>query len=188
MLLITNRLQLREFVKEDWQAVLAYQQKPEYLKFYDWTERSAGEVREFVGMFLDQQQADPRIKFQLAVTLKTTGQLIGNCGIRLESVEAREADIGLELDPSYWSQGYATEAAQAIMRFGFDHLNLHRIWARSNADNQAAGRVLEKLGMQLEGRLRENEYFKGRWWDTILYAILDSEWKAGQVHDEVNQQ
>ena len=178
MILTTERLLLREFLESDWQAVLAYQSNPLYLRYYAWTERTPEEVRQFVQMFLDQQQQDPRLKFQLAVVLKSTGQLIGSCGIRMRLPDAYEADIGYELNPQHWGQGYATEAARAIVQFGFTELGLHRIWSWCIADNVGSARVLEKLGMQLEGRLRENEYFKGRWWDTLLYAILDREWKG----------
>ncbi|MGB3717313.1 MAG: GNAT family protein [Candidatus Promineifilaceae bacterium] len=178
MFLTTDRLVLREYVEDDCPAVLAYQQKPEYLRNYEWTDRSADDVRDFVNMFLDQQRANPRIKFQLATTLRSTGQLIGSCGIRMKSAASREADIGYELDPHYWGQGYAIEAARSIVNFGFAELRLHRIWSWCIADNLGSGRVLEKLGMQCEGRLRENEYFKGRWWDSLVYAILDREWQA----------
>lgn len=178
MELTTKRLILREFVAEDWTAVLTYQQNPLYLRYYAWVERTAEEVREFIQMFLDHRQSSPRTKFQLAVTLKGSGQLIGNCGIRMKTAGAAEADIGYELDPDYWGKGYATEATEAILQFGFTQLGLHRIWATCLADNTGSARVLEKLGMQLEGRLREKEYFKGRWWDSLLYAILEDEWKS----------
>ena len=181
MILATERLVLREFVEDDWPAVLAYQQNPLYLRYYEWTERTPEGAREFVRMFLAQQQQAPRIKFQLAATLKSTGQLIGNCGIRLKSADAREADIGYELDPRYWGQGYATEAARVIVQFGFAQLRLHRIWSWCIAENAGSAHVLEKLGMRQEGHLRENEYLKGRWWDTLLYAILDYEWQAQQT-------
>ncbi len=177
MQLQTGRLILREFVEQDWQAVLAYQRDPRYLRFYPWTGRTPEDVRLFVAGFVLQQQQEPRIKFQLAITLKTTGALIGNCGIRKDTTEASSADIGYELAPEHWGQGYATEAAQAIVRFGFTTLALHRIWATCVAENTASAHVLEKLGMRLEGRLRENEYFKDRWWDTLIYAVLMQEWK-----------
>lgn len=180
MQLTTERLILREFKEDDWPDVLAYQRDPLYLRYYEWTERSAKEVQAFVQMFLDYQQARPRTKFQLAITLKGNNRLIGNCGIRMEAVEATEADIGYELAPQHWGKGYATEAARAIVAFGFKELRLHRIWAECNADNRSSARVLEKVGMQLEGRLREKEYYKGRWWDILQYAILDYEWQAGQ--------
>jgi RimJ/RimL family protein N-acetyltransferase len=180
MELTTERLMLREFRESDGPAILAYQSHPLYLRYYEWTERTPEAVREFVQMFLDQQQAKPRIKFQLAVISKTTGQLIGNCGLRLKSANAHEGDIGYELDPQHWGQGYATEAARTMVQFGFTEFKLHRIWSWCIADNVGSARVLEKLGMRQEGRLREHEYFKGRWWDTLLYAILDYEWEAQQ--------
>src|SRR5512143_94630 len=176
MELHTDRLLLREFVTADWPAVLAYQRDPRYLRYYEWTDRTPGDAQRFVQMFLDQQEEQPRRKFQLAIVLKDTQHLIGNCGIRQASVEAREADIGYELSPEQWGHGYATEAARAVVEFGFAELKVHRIWSWCIADNVASAHVLEKLGLKLEGRLREKEYFKGRWWDTLLYAILKDEW------------
>ncbi|HET9589619.1 MAG TPA: GNAT family protein, partial [Anaerolineales bacterium] len=82
------------------------------------------------------------------------------------------------LDPEYWTRGYATEAAHAIVDFGFSQLGLHRVWSWCVADNLGSAHVLEKLGMRLEGRLRENEYYKDRWWDTLMYAILADEWET----------
>ena len=176
MHLTTERLILREFQASDWPAVLAYQSDPRYLRYYAWTDRTPEEVRAFVGMFLEQQRAQPRTKYQLAVTLKSTGQLIGNCGVRLAEEGAQVGDIGYELSPDHWGRGYATEAARAIMAFGFETLHLHRIWAECIAENTRSARVLEKLGMQLEGRLREHTFFKGRWWDLLRFGVLDQEW------------
>src|SRR5512139_3359115 len=167
MELHTDRLLLREFVIADWPALLAYQRDPRYLRYYEWADRTLDDAQRFVQMFLEQQAEQPRRKFQLAVVLQASGQLIGNCGIRQASAGAHEADIGYELAPDHWGRGYATEAARAIVQFGFAELKVHRIWAWCIADNIASARVLEKLGFTLEGRLREKEYFKGRWWDTL---------------------
>ena len=98
MILATKRLVLREFEEEDWSAVLAYQSDPLYLRYYHWTHRSEQEVREFVRMFIALRNEEPRTKFQLAITLASDGRLIGNCGIRMKTPGAREADIGYELD------------------------------------------------------------------------------------------
>ena len=95
MHIVTDRLVLKEFLFDDWSAVLEYQRDPRYLQFYPWTERTATEVQEFVRMFLDQQAEQPRRKFQLAVTLPSdTSRVIGNCGIRLKDRRYWEADIG----------------------------------------------------------------------------------------------
>ncbi|HNS50244.1 MAG TPA: GNAT family protein [Anaerolineae bacterium] len=180
LVLETERLRLRDFGEDDWRAVLAYQQDSRYLRFYEWSQRTPEEVRSFVDLFIAQQRETPRARFQLAITLSATGRLIGNCGIRMEESHAREADIGYELDPDFWGHGYATEAARAVVGWGFSHLRLHRITAWCIAENAGSVRVLERLGMRREGRLRDKEYFKGRWWDALSYAILEEEWLARQ--------
>ncbi|MEH1828052.1 MAG: GNAT family protein [Nostoc sp.] len=178
MILETHRLLMRDFIETDWQAVFAYQSDPLYLRYNYWTHRTQKDVCEFIQMFIDQQKEQPRTKFQLAIILKEKNQLIGNCGIRVNDPEMREANIGYELNTQYWGQGYATEAAHAILKFGFEELGMHRIWSWCVAENLASIKVLEKIGMRREGHLREKELIKGRWYDNFLYAILDHEWKA----------
>jgi len=178
MKLETERLILRDYVKEDLGRVLEYQFDPLYLRYNKWTERTPESAQEFVGWFLDQQIQTPRIKYQLAVVLKSINQLIGNCGVRMEKANDVEANIGYELNPQYWNYGYATEAAHTVVDFGFQHFGVHRIWADLVADNVGSAHVLEKLGMKLEGRLREKTYFKRRWWDALVYAILADEWET----------
>ena len=177
MNLTTGRLVLREFVADDWRAVRAYQSDPRYLRFYAWEERNEADVRAFVAMFIGFQQETPRRMFQLAITLPETGELIGNCGIRVRDPAAGVADIGYELDPRFWGRGYATEAARAMLAYGFGSLGLHRITAECLAENTASAHVLEKIGMRREGHLRENIWMKGRRWDTLLYAILEYEYR-----------
>lgn len=180
MQLTTERLLLREFTEADWRSVLAYQVDPLYLRYSPWSERTEADVYNFVWMFLHWQEERPRRKFQLAITLRSNGQFLGNCGIRGTANKTWEAEIGYELDHRFWGQGYATEAAQALLTFGFNELHLHRIWAYCIADNVGSSRVLQKIGMRFEGRLYENERMKERWWDTLNYAILDREWFARQ--------
>jgi RimJ/RimL family protein N-acetyltransferase len=176
MRLETERLILREFIIDDWTAVLAYQSDPLYLRYYPWSDRTPGNVRAFINMFLDWQRERPRTKFQLAVIPKENKQLIGTCGIRINNVELREANIGYELNYQFWGKGYATEAALAILRFGFEELGMHRIVANTLAVNKGSARVLEKLGMRLEAQELEKEFLKGCWYDGLTYAILDREW------------
>ncbi len=172
----TDRLLLREFAESDWVAVRAYQTDPRYLRFNPWTERSEDDARAFVQMFMEWQHETPRTRYQFAAVLPASGRLIGNCGIRVDG--ERRANIGYEFDPRYWGQGYGTESARARLAFGFGELHLHRIWANCVAENAASAHVLAKIGMRHEGTLHENEWMKGRWWDTALYAILDREWQA----------
>ena len=178
MFLKTNRLFLREFVLEDWTAVHAYHSDPLYQRYYHWMERSEADVREFVQVFLDWQKQRPRTKFQLAIIHQADARLIGNCGIRINDPERREANIGYELDSRYWNRGYATEAAHAILQFGFTELNMQRIWAKCVADNVGSVRVLEKLGMRLEARELKKEFIKNVWRDHLIFAINARHWSG----------
>jgi RimJ/RimL family protein N-acetyltransferase len=177
MQLNTQRLCLREFVPGDWRAVLSYHRDPRYLRYYPWDDRTEADARAFVGMFLLQPKEQPRRRFQLAIIRRSDASLIGNCGIRRKPDNDWEADIGYELAPDCWGQGFATEAARAMVDFGFRELGLHRISSWCITDNTASARVLERLGFRQEGRLRHNEYFNHQWWDTLLYALLVDEWK-----------
>ena len=178
MIIETPRLRLREFVEGDWPAVLAYQADRRYLRLYAWTERTEADVRAFVGRFVAWQAGEPRYKFQLAVTLRDGERLIGNCGIRLAEAGARTGELGYEISPEFWGRGYVTEAAQAMLGFGFEELGLHRVWGECVPENTASQRVMEKLGMSKEGRLRQTQWYKGRWWDTLVYGVLEAEWRA----------
>jgi RimJ/RimL family protein N-acetyltransferase len=180
MEITTARLTLRELTMDDYPDLLAYERDPRYQRFYpeSWTDRSDTQVREFVQMQIDDRAETPRRKFQLAITLPDDGRLIGNCGIRRKDSNEFEADIGYELNPEHWGHGYATEAARAMVAFGFDELRLHRVSATGIADNVGSARVLEKAGLRREGVLRENEYFRGRWWDTFVYGVIEDEWRA----------
>jgi RimJ/RimL family protein N-acetyltransferase len=176
MQLTTPRLTLREFTPGDWPAVLAYQSDPHYLRYYEWTERTPEAVRQFVGVFLAQQRERPRSRYQLAVTLTATGELIGNCGVRLPAAGAPAAELGYEIAPAQWGHGYATEAARAMVAFAFVGLKVHRVAAWCVADNAGSIGVLRKLGFRQEGHLRQREFYKGKWWDTLVWAVLHDEW------------
>jgi len=182
----TTRLLLREFVPDDWESVFIYRNDPRYRRFYPGDAESEAEARVFVEWMIEQQKSVPRKTYQLAITLPERAGIIGNAGIRLRGQGGHEtavsqADIGYELDPRYWGQGYATEAAGAVLDFGFETLGVHRIWSQCISENRASAHVLEKLGMRREGRLHEHEFFKERYWDTLIYAILVDGWRPNQV-------
>jgi [ribosomal protein S5]-alanine N-acetyltransferase len=180
MEIATDRLLLREFVRDDWRAVFAYQNDPRYLQVIDRTPRTEADSREFVEMFMAWAVEAPRGKFQFAVTLRETGELIGNCGIRRHARYGWDADIGYEYSADHWGKGYATEAANAVLSFGFRELGIHRASANCNAANAASIHVLRKLGMQLEVRIRDGDSSKGQWWDRLVWGILESEWRERQ--------
>ena len=173
----TERLLLREFVAEDWRAVHEYATDPEVVRYMPFGPNTEEESKAFVEQVLAVQREVPRTKFELAVALRSNGQFIGGCAIRIGSQSFRDADIGYCFNRGYWGQGYATEAARAAVRFGFEHLGLHRIWATCDVNNAASARVLEKLGMQREGYFRRHMLVRGSWRDHLMYAVLEDEWR-----------
>ncbi|HYI01987.1 GNAT family N-acetyltransferase, partial [Hyalangium sp.] len=104
------------------------------------------DVRVFVELLCRWAQELPRTKYQLAMTLG--GALIGTCGVRKDSPDREDAEWGCELDPAQWGQGYAHEASRAIIAFGFETLQLRRIWARTSPENARAVRLAEDLGLR----------------------------------------
>jgi [ribosomal protein S5]-alanine N-acetyltransferase len=177
MLLHTPRLTLRELAADDFAAVHSYACDPLVTQWMIWGPNSPEQTRSFLDLAIAQQKETPRRNIQLAVTLRDTGQLIGACGLTL-SQDGGQADLGYVYHRPYWRQGYATEAGQAMLRFGFADLKLHRIHATCDVGNVGSATVLRKLGMRHEGTLRSHWLVKNRWRDSHLFALLQEEWAA----------
>src|SRR5579864_9465483 len=116
-------------------------------------------------------------KMWLAITLLSDGRQIGGSGMRIEE-QHRHAELGYWLGVDYWGQGYATEAGREMIRYGFEQLDLHRIFATHFAHNPASGNVLRKLGMRHEGCQREHLLKWGQFVDSEIYGLLRHEWEA----------
>ena len=171
----TKRLVLRDFVPGDWVRVHEYGSDKLVVRHLPWGPETPAQIRQFIKFVRSFARRQDRRQFELAVVLKSENRLIGGCGIRLRNPEQREGDIGYVFNRRYWGEGYATEAAKAIIQFGFSKLKMHRIWATCDPPNKASARVLEKAGMKREGLLRKNVFQKGAWRDSYLYAVLESD-------------
>lgn len=114
---------------------------------------------------------------RLAITLRTDGRLMGGVGLRLNSAH-RHAELGYWLGVPYWRKGYATEAARAMLRYGFENLDLHRIFATHFKSNPASGNILKKIGMRYEGCQREHVLKWGQFVNSEMYGILRREWES----------
>lgn len=112
-----------------------------------------------------------------AIVLRNHDTLVGAIGLRMEREDQR-AELGYWIGKSYWSQGYCTEAARAVIEFGFEQLGLHRIYAYSFSRNTASARVMQKLCMIHEGHLRQHVRKWDAFEDLELYGILKSQWSA----------
>ena len=113
-----------------------------------------------------------------AITGRGGGELTGAVGIDVHPEHAR-GEIGYWIAHTCWGRGYATEAARAMLAFGFGTRGLNRVQATYMTRNPASGRVMEKLGMRLEGTLRQWIRRGGRFEDVAMRAVLRAEWTAG---------
>lgn len=111
----------------------------------------------------------------LAITLKESGTLIGAIGLSINRAN-HWAEMGYWIGKPYWGQGYATEAAKALVAYGFKELDLNRIQARHMTENPASGRVMQKIGMTYEGTHRQVLYRFDTYFDLAIYSILRSEY------------
>ncbi len=173
----TPRLVLREFAGDDWRAVHEYASDPEVVKYMEWGPNTEAQSRDHYDRVSAEREAVPRLQYSLAVTLRENGALIGGCRLGIGSEDDRRADLGYVFNRKHWGNGYATEAVRALLRFGFETLKMHRIWATCHAANAASARVLEKAGLRYEGRLREDRFQKGEWRDTLVFSMLEGEWR-----------
>lgn len=112
-----------------------------------------------------------------AVVRREGNALVGAISLRINA-GARNAELGYWFGVPYWGQGYATEAARAVVGFAFEELGLHRVYAAHMAGNPASGRVMEKIGMQYEGCLRQHDCKWGEFHDLVMRGVLASEWNA----------
>jgi RimJ/RimL family protein N-acetyltransferase len=173
----TKRLLLRDLRSRDREAVHEYSSDPEVVQYMDWGPNTDEDDKEFLERAMTVREENPRRDFTLAIVLKDTRRLIGSCGIHESGPADREGWIGYCLSRQYWGRGFGTETAKALLDYGFNNLGLHRMFATCMPANTASAHVLEKTGMQLEGHLRQHRWVKGKWRDSLLYAILDQDWQ-----------
>ena len=179
--IVTQRLRLRPFNRGDVDAVYSYRSRADVAQFlFDQPmnhEECAEVVRARASQIAFTTEGD---KILLAIERIADDRLIGEVSLIWRSVPDQQAEIGYILHPDVHGQGYATEAARALLAFGFEDVGLHRIYARCDAGNLASARVMVRLGMREEAHFREHARFKGRWDEELIYAILQDEWLAAR--------
>ncbi len=144
-----------------------------------WGANSNDQSKEFIEQTIRQQDEDVRKNYDLAITLRSD-RLIGVCGIDDIKLRNKKGELGYCLNKEYWGKGYATEAAEALLNFGFEDLDMHRIHAKCDVENEQSKKILEKIGMEQEGILREHKIIDGRWRSSYIYSILESEYRQNQ--------
>lgn len=176
MELTTPRLTLREFQADDFFSFRELETHPSTYHY-----ESAPPEESVIRKYLESAQCDatqiPRARYRLAVTIQPDDNVRGRATLTLVNESIREWEIGWAVHPNLWGQGLATEAAHRLLEFAFDELHAHRVVAFSHSKNLASIRVMNKLGMQQEGRLRETRRWQDGWADEVVFSLLDWEFE-----------
>ncbi|MEO0335094.1 MAG: GNAT family N-acetyltransferase [Pseudomonadota bacterium] len=175
MRLETERLILRDYKLQDWEAVHVYGSVPEFSQYEMWGPNTIEDTKKFISDMIVNSKDRPRYRFEFAVELKSEKYLIGGCGLRRDSQESCIANMGWAINPKYQGVGIATEAARACLNFGFQELNLAVVYATCDTRNIASYRVMQKIGMKRVGHMIGDRKIDSKILDSYRYEISASE-------------
>lgn len=172
----TDRLVLRALLMEDADFIYKEWGDPEVTHYMRDEEplKSLEQAKEMLQP-LQTPEKMPNFKWW-GIELKSEGHLIGTCGYCRWDKQHHRAEIGYDMWPNYWGQGLMPEAIQALIRYGYEKMDLNRVEATTHTENQRSQRVLEKLRFQREGILREFYCRDSIYNDQVQFSLLKSEW------------
>ncbi|MEV6241606.1 GNAT family N-acetyltransferase [Lentzea sp. NPDC051838] len=178
----TDRLVLRPFEEQDLDDLHAYMSNPDVCR-YLYSEPSSLEEtqKRLERSFTLDELTEEGEWLVLAVYLPEADRVIGDVVLKWVSEKHRQGEVGYVFNPEFHGKGYAREAAEAMLKIGFDELGLHRIAAECDPRNEPSWRLMERLGLRREGHFRQNEIFKGEWGDLFVYAMLEEEYRRAQA-------
>jgi RimJ/RimL family protein N-acetyltransferase len=176
-----ERVRLRGIEKEDVGKFVLWLNDPEvtqHLLMY-WPLTNAQEEKWFDDLKNLEPAAQP-----LAIEVKTEQgwQLVGNCSYHHLDWRNRSGEVGIFIgDKNFWGQGYGREAMNLLLQFGFNRLNLNRVYLQVFETNPRAIRAYQQAGFIQEGRLRQDIFLNGRYIDVLVMGLLRVEWEAKQA-------
>ncbi|WP_349410050.1 GNAT family protein [Pseudalkalibacillus sp. SCS-8] len=167
----TSRLTLRQVTLEDTNDLYAYLSDEEVVKHmglepYETPEDVMDEINWYSKILREGSG------MRWGITLKGSDKVIGSCGFLNRAPMHFRAEVGFELSKDFWGKGIAGEALEAVVRHGFDHLELERIEALIEPENVASQKLVERQGFLREGLLRHYEYTSGKFDDLYMYSVL----------------
>jgi RimJ/RimL family protein N-acetyltransferase len=179
--LTSARLRLRRFRESDLPVFCRYRADPEIARYQSWSDFTEADGRRFFEQQSKLHPDTPGAWFQMAIELQSTGEMLGDCALHILANELRQGEIGFTLAAGCQGMGYATEAIIRLLDYVFHNLGKHRVIAVTDAENQRAARVLERIGFRREGHFLQNAWLKGNWGDEYSYALLREEWLRRRV-------
>lgn len=175
----SERLILRRFGDSDLDPFLSYRNDPEVARYQSWNSYSEQEGLAFIQELKSAEPGSPGEWFQFAIELKRTGELVGDCALKVDAEEHYQAEIGYTFSREHQGKGYATESTSRLLDYAFEDLNLHRVVAIVDCENERSVALLERLGMRREGHFVQSFPAGEGWVDEYHYAVLKVEWNAG---------
>ena len=177
MIIETERLILRPLTQGDVDAMLEYQSDPDVIRFIPWPVRDRAMVSQSIvdlEKMVETTGADKNFVF--GMHSKADGKIIGQVNYMLKGDREFQREIGYVINPKFGGRGYVHEALVAMIGYIFEMPGVERIYATIDPRNVASEKVAIALGMRKEAHHIRDEFFKGEWMDTLIYAILKSEW------------
>ena len=170
----TERLILRGMRVTDAADMYRYARREDVTEFLLWSPHPTVSYTEEYLRYLQGRYALGEF-YDWAVVEKVSGRMIGTCGFTRFDFPHNGGEIGYVLHPEFHGKGYATEAAERVLRYGFEELKLHRIEAKFMQGNDASLHVMEKLGMRFEGYRRDGMLVKGSYRTIGICSVLSGE-------------
>ncbi len=176
--IVTERLVLRALRPDDAEAMFAYRSDPEVMRYQGWDPESLADVRAFIADNAHYRAYAPGSWRQFAITLRATGELIGDCGVHVPEDKPEQAEFGITLATAFQGHGYATEALRALLHLVFGTLGKHRAFASVDPRNAPSIALFERAGFRKEAHHVESLWLMGEWVDDVIVAMLAREWRA----------
>jgi RimJ/RimL family protein N-acetyltransferase len=170
-LLRTRRLVLRGLIPSDAHAIRRYRSLPEVARYQSWETFTTKDAEDLVAEQAGIAPDTPGTWLQLAIVSE---EVIGDCGMHF--LDSEQVEVGITLDPAHQGKGYAAEGMRCVLDYLFGALGKHRVVATTDAENAAAAALFERIGFRREAHFKKNVWFKGRWGDEFLFAMLAEEW------------
>ncbi|HWT06318.1 MAG TPA: GNAT family N-acetyltransferase [Xanthomonadales bacterium] len=176
--IVTDRLVLRDLRPDDAEAMFAYRSDPEIMRYQGWDPESLDDARAFIAGNALYEPFAPGSWRQFAITLRSDGAMIGDCGVHVPDDKPEQAEFGITLATAYQRRGYASEALRALLRLVFDTLGKHRAFASVDPRNAPSIALFERAGFRKEAHHVESLWLMGEWVDDVIFAMLAREWRA----------
>ncbi|TMU88023.1 GNAT family N-acetyltransferase [Bacillus sp. BHET2] len=174
---LSTHLYLRSIKKKDWKDIHQYAVEEKVSQYQIWGPNTELDTLEYVEGVLKDEKVTPQTRFVQVVVDERSDRVVGAGEIIIKSFVHRSGEVGYILHPDYWGKGIGTQVGGAMVERGFSVLNLHRIQATCDPENLSSQRVLTKMGMTLEGEIRHHLKMKDGWRDSLIYGLLENEWR-----------